>query len=112
MFPGMGGLDPRKMQGMMKQLGIQQEEIPAEKVTIEKTDGSKIIIENPKVQKIKMQGQESFQVTGEVREEAGEKFTDEDVKLVMEKTSTTEEKARATLEETEDIAEAIMKLSP
>ncbi|MBI2003939.1 Nascent polypeptide-associated complex protein, partial [Candidatus Pacearchaeota archaeon] len=31
-----GGIDPKKMQSMMKQMGISQIEIPAEKVIIEK----------------------------------------------------------------------------
>ena len=47
MFPGMGGLNPKKMQSMMKQLGMSQDEIEANKVTIEKTDGTKIVFENP-----------------------------------------------------------------
>lgn len=109
MIPGLGGLNPKKMQQMMKQLGINQEEIEAERVIIEKSDG-KIVIENPSVQKIKMQGQESWQVTGEAREEE-EGIRDDDVKLVMEKTGKSEEEVRKALEESEDIAEAIMKLS-
>ncbi|MFH1803130.1 MAG: nascent polypeptide-associated complex protein [archaeon] len=112
MFPGLGGMNPKKMQGMMKQLGIQQDDIPAEKVTIEKTDGSKIVIEEPQVQKITMQGQTSYQITGESKEESAEKFTKDDIKLVAEKTSKSEEEAKKALEETNgDIAEAIMKLS-
>ncbi|MBU1988844.1 MAG: nascent polypeptide-associated complex protein [Nanoarchaeota archaeon] len=110
MFPGLGGMNPKKMQGMMKQLGIQQEEIPAEKVIIETSD-KKIIIENPNVQKIKMQGQESFQITGEVKEETQENFTQEDIKLVAEKTGKSEAEARTALKKTGDIAEAIVKLS-
>ena len=43
MFPG---LDPKKMQAMMKQIGLQQEEISSERVIIEKSDGGKLIIEN------------------------------------------------------------------
>jgi nascent polypeptide-associated complex subunit alpha len=111
MFPGLGKFDPKKMQGMMKQLGINQEEIDAERVIIEKTDGNKIIIENPSVQKIKMQGQESFQIAGDAREESGEKFSDEDIKLVMEKTGKSEDEVLSALEETGDIAEAIIQLS-
>lgn len=111
MFPGMGKFDPKKMQGMMKQLGINQEEIDALRVVIEKSDG-KIIIENPSVQEITMQGQKSFQISGDVREEAGESFSDDDVKLVAEKTGASEDDARSALEEVDgDIAEAIMKLS-
>ena len=111
MFPGMGKIDPKKMQGMMKQLGINQEEIDALRVVIEKSDG-KIIIENPSVQKISMQGQISFQVSGEISEESAEKFSDDDVKLVVEKTGEDEESVRQALEEANgDIAEAIIKLS-
>ena len=40
-----GGINPRQMQGMMKKMGISQEEIDASKVTIEKNDGKKIIID-------------------------------------------------------------------
>jgi len=112
MIPGLGGLDPKKMQGMMKQLGISQEDIPAERVIIEKTDNSKIIIENPSVVKMKMQGQENFQITGDVSESQGEAFTEEDIKQVMEKTNCSEEKAQKALESTKgDLAEAIITLS-
>ncbi len=109
MFPGVGKLDPRKMQAMMKQLGIHQEEIDADKVIIEKSNG-KIIIENPSVQKIKMQGQESFQISGEIKE-INEEFSDDDVKLVMEKTGKSKQEVINALNETNDIAEAIMQLS-
>ena len=92
----------------MKQLGINQEEIEAERVVIEKA-GGKIIIENPSIQKIKMSGQESFQISGDVSEIA-EGFSEEDVQLVMEKTGKSEEEVREALEKTNDIAEAIMNL--
>ena len=107
-----GGIDPKKMQGMMKQMGISQVEIPAEKVIIEKTDGSKIIIENPSVMQIKMQGQESFQISGEITEETAEvEISEEDIKSVVEKTGVNKKKARETLEKTGDLAEAILELS-
>ncbi len=110
MLPGVGGLNPKKMQAMMKQLGINQEEIDAERVVIEKSDGSRIVIENPNVQKIKMQGQESFQIVGDVREEDSG-VSEEDVKLIMEKTGKDEDEVRRVLEEAGgDIAEAIVKL--
>lgn len=109
---GLGGLNPKKMQAMMKQLGMNQEEISASKVTIEKTDGGKILIENPSVTKINMQGQESFQISGEAKEESeSQEITEEDVKTVVEKTGATEEKARKALEETGDLAETILQLS-
>ena len=107
-----GGIDPKKMQTMMKQMGISQVEIPAEKVIIEKTDGSKIFVENPSVMRIKMQGQESFQISGEIREETEKpEISEEDIKSVMEKTKCSKEKARKTLEKTGDLADAILELS-
>ncbi len=106
-----GGLNPKKMQAVMKQLGMSQEDIDAFRVIIEKNDGKKIVIENPSVAKISMQGQESFQISGDAHEESGFEISDDDIKTVMEKTGATREKARKTLEETRDIADAILKLS-
>lgn len=106
MFPG---LNPKKMNSIMKQMGISQDEIPASKVIIEKEDGNKIMINNPSVTKIKMQGQESFQITGEILEENG--FSEEDIKTIIEKTNCSEKEAKETLKETGDLAEAILKLS-
>jgi len=112
MLPGLGGINPKKMQGMMKQLGISQEEIEASRVIIEKADNSKLIIENPSVQKVTMQGQESFQISGDVSEQTSEvEFSYEDVSLVAEKTGKSKEEAKEALKETKDIAEAIIKLS-
>ena len=112
MLPGLGGLDPKKMQAVMKQMGIEQEEIPAEKVTIEKEDGSKIIIQPASVTKITMQGQESFQISGNVNEESGEAFSDDDIETVMEKTGSSKKDAKQALENSNgDLAEAILELS-
>ncbi|MCK9567939.1 nascent polypeptide-associated complex protein [Candidatus Pacearchaeota archaeon] len=107
MFPN---IDPKKMQAVMKQMGINQTEISATKVIIEKDDGEKIIIINPSVVKIKMQGQESFQISGDVSE-SEEKFSDDDVKVVMEKTGCSEKEAKKVLEKTGDLAESILELS-
>jgi nascent polypeptide-associated complex subunit alpha len=103
-------LDPKKMQSMMKQLGIAQEEIDALRVIIEREDG-KTIIENPSVVKIKMSGQVSYQISGEEHEEeAG--ISEADIKQVMEKTSCSKEKAEQALKEANgDLAEAILALS-
>jgi len=109
MFGLGGGLDPAKMKAMMKQLGINQEEIVAKRVIIEKED-SKIIIENPSVQKIVMKDQESWQIAGESREESLGPSED-DIRLVMEKTGKDKEVAMKALAETGDMAEAIVKLS-
>jgi len=58
-----------------------------------------------------MQGQETYQVTGEAREEEEEVFSSEDVEMVVEKTGKSGEEVRAALEKSEgDIAEAIIGL--
>ena len=106
MFPN---IDPKKMQAMMKQMGLSQNEISASKVIIEKKDGDKIVIKNPSVTKIKMQGQESFQITGDISEE--ENFSEKDIQTIVEKTGCSENEAKEALEETGDLAEAILKLS-
>jgi nascent polypeptide-associated complex subunit alpha len=108
-----GGVNPAQMKAMMKQMGIKQEEIDASKVIIEKADGSgKIVIEPANVQKIVMQGQESWQVTGQAHEETSEvEFSDEDITLVMEKTGKSKKEVQAALKKTKDIADAIVQLS-
>jgi nascent polypeptide-associated complex subunit alpha len=103
-----GGMDPKKMQAMMKQMGIRSEEIEATKVTIE-TGSGMIVIEQPQVTKITMQGQASFQIAGNVRVE--EKSSSDDIKMVMEQTGCSESEARGALEKSGgDIAQAIVSL--
>ena len=109
MFPN---INPKKMQAIMKQMGMAQEEIEASKVVIEKADGSKLIIREPNVVKINIQGQTSFQITGEEsgeNEEVG--LSEEDIQTIIIKTGCTEKQAKKTIEETGDLAEAILKLS-
>ena len=108
MFPN---LDPKKMQAVMKQLGMSQEEVPSSKVIIEKEDGKNLVIKNPQVVMIKIKGEESFQITGDVSETERESFSEEDIKILMQKTNCTREEARNALQETRDLAEAILRLS-
>lgn len=103
------GMDPKKMQAVMRQMGIKSEDIQASRVTIETSSGS-IIIEEPQVVQITMQGQKSFQISGSVRKE--EKSSADDVKMVMEQAGCSEEDAKAALEKSNgDIAEAIVLLT-
>lgn len=108
MFPG---ISPRKMQQMMKKMGIQQVEIPATLVTIQTTDKD-IIITEPKVSKVNMMGQETFQITGTVHERPKQlQISPSDIKTVMEQTGVTEQIARKALIATQgDIAKAILDL--
>jgi len=106
----MPGIDPKKMQALMKQMGIKQEEIDAIRVIIEKEDEN-IVIENPSVIKVNMSGSESWQITGDSKiEEKG--ISTEDISIVMEKTRVSEGEARKALEDSKgDLSEAIMGLS-
>jgi nascent polypeptide-associated complex subunit alpha len=110
MIPGM---NPRKVQQMMKQMGIQQVDVPATEVII-KMEGKQIIITNPSVQKVNMMGQQTFQISGEIHEEelsSAPDISKEDVQTVMEQASVNEETARKAVEEAEgDLAEAIISL--
>jgi len=108
MFPN---LDPKKMQAVMKQLGMSQEEVPSSKVIIEKEDGNNLIIKNPRVVMIKIRGEESFQITGDIEKSKKENFSEQDINILMQKTNCTAKEARNALEETGDLAEAILKLS-
>ncbi len=106
----LGGMNPAKMQGMMKKMGISQTPLPVRKVIFEMADGN-LVIDDPSVIKIMMQGQESYQVTGEAVEESTEVFSEEDVVMVIEKTGKSEDEVKAALEKSDgDIAEAIMEL--
>jgi len=106
-----GGMNPKQMQGMMKKMGISQEEIPARRVIFETDDGD-YIIDEPSVIKIKMQGQESYQVVGEaVFQEDTELFSEDDIKMIMEKVAVDREIVIEHLEKNDgDIAATIMAL--
>ena len=96
----------------MKQMGMSQETVDASKVTIEKTDGKKIVFSNPSVTKMNIQGQEMFQISGNGEESTEDDFSDEDVKTVMEKTKCTKKDAVSALKVSDgNLAEAIISLS-
>lgn len=106
MFPG--GINPKNMSRMMKQMGIKNEEINAIKVIIE-TDDKKLIFDNPSVQLMEMQGQKTYTIIGNPVEENS--IPEDDIKMVMEQANVDLDTAKKALEESEgDIAEAILKL--
>lgn len=110
MFPGM---NPRQMKQAMKQMGIQQKDIPAHRVVIECPD-KRIVIDNPQVANVNMMGQDTWQVTGPAREEpldTSAEITDEDVQTVIDQTGASEEVARSAIKEADgDLAQAILEL--
>jgi len=111
-----GSMDPKKMKALMSQMGIKQEEIQAKRVIIDKEDG-RIIIDNPNIQKVTMQGQESFQISGEIKEETEAEEKEEnkfeaDIQAIVEQTGVSKDIAAIELEKNNgDIAETIIALS-
>jgi nascent polypeptide-associated complex subunit alpha len=110
MFPGM---NPRKVQQMMKQMGIQQVDIPASEVII-RSEGKDIVISNPSVAKVNMMGQETFQISGDIHEQehsSAPDISEEDIKTVIEQTGVDQQTAKNSLEEHDgDLAETILAL--
>ena len=107
MFPG--GMNPKNMGRMMKQMGIKNDELNASKVIIE-LEGKKLIFENPSVQLMEMQGQKTYTVIGNPKEESA--IPKEDIEMVAEQTGKSKEEAQKALKENEgNIAEAISSLS-
>ena len=114
MFPGMGkGINPRKMASMMKQMGIDINELENVEEVIIRTSERDIIFKDAQVTIMDARGMKTYQVVGTPQEIAREaKIPEEDVKLVVEQTKVSESDARNALRETKgDIAAAILKLS-
>ena len=120
MFGGGGGMDPRKMQQMMEQMGVDFGELDAEEIVIRLGDGEELYFDNPEVTKIEAQGETTYQLVGnpESREagetggpavdEDGPDVAQQDVELVVERTGASEDAAREALENTGgDLAAAI-----
>jgi nascent polypeptide-associated complex subunit alpha len=97
-------------------MGMNMGAMPDVEQVIFKTSTKEIIVENPDVAVMEMQGQKVFQVTGErIVEKAVEKavkIPEEDVQLVATQANVSQEQARAALEQTKgDLAQAILLLS-
>ncbi len=130
MFGG-GGMDPRKMEQMMKQMGIDMDELDAESVVIV-TEDEELVFDAPQVTKMDAQGQETYQIVGspETHQVAGGDdaelaagdadaaeadadtgIPDDDVELVAERAGVPPSTARETLASVDgDLAAAISEL--
>jgi nascent polypeptide-associated complex subunit alpha len=110
MFPR--GMSPKKLQQMMKQMGINVETIDnviEVKIT---TDDREIVFKDAEVSIMDVKGSKTYQVVGTPEEREISKIKREDIELVMEKAGVSEEEAKKALEETDgDLAGAIMKLA-
>ncbi|MFD1563676.1 nascent polypeptide-associated complex protein [Haloarchaeobius amylolyticus] len=120
---GGGGLNPRKMEQMMKQMGIDVEDIDAEEVII-RTAEHDLVFNDAEVTKMDARGQETYQVigspekveagsagSGEADDDAGSSIPDDDVELVAMRADVGEDEAREALEATDgDLAAAVESL--
>jgi len=109
-------VNPREARRMMQRMGMSMGAMPDVEQVIFKTSSKEIIVENPDVAVMEMQGQKIFQVTGErIVEKPVEKavrIPEEDVQLVATQANVNPEQARAALEQTKgDLAQAILLLS-
>jgi nascent polypeptide-associated complex subunit alpha len=118
----MRNINPRQMERMMRQMGINTEELNAEEVVI-RTRDKEYRFQNPAVNVITAQGQKTFQIIGdhevisrtktdgEVKEKTIT-IPDEDVKLVAQQANVSQEEAKKALEECRgNPAEAIVRLT-
>lgn len=109
-------MNPREARRMMQRMGMNMGAMPEVEQVIFKTSTKEIIVENPEVTVMEMQGQKIFQVIGErTTERAVEKavkIPEEDVQLVATQANVSPDQARAALEQTKgDLAQAILLLS-
>lgn len=112
-----------QMQKTMRSMGIQTANIEVKRVILDYGDRREVIAD-PKVVKMTMQGVDTYQVVGQAQPlkegtaapaapaaPAKRAVSDEDVELVVQQTGASRAAARTALEETGDLAEAILRLA-
>jgi alpha-NAC-related protein len=106
-------INQRQMAQAMRQMGISQDEIEAEEVII-RCRAENIIISSPNVVKIKMNGEENFQISGKISHEkvsSEPEINEDDISTVMEQADVSREDAESALKTAKgDIAAAILFL--
>ena len=117
----------RRARRMMKQMGMNMNELSDIKRVILQGDNKEIVIEGPQVTSINVQGTKMYQVAGgqETERKAGTApaveaaaveeeplvLPEEDILLVAQQANVSMDKARAALENSDgDLAQAIIKL--
>ena len=108
-------ISPREARRMMRRLGLNMSPLEVEEVIL-RTKEKEIIIQDPEVAVLEVQGQKIFQVTGgEISEREREKklvIPEEDIQLVAQQAGVSLDRAKAALEQTNgDLAQAILLLS-
>jgi nascent polypeptide-associated complex subunit alpha len=118
-----GGMNPRKMQKMMEQMGIDMTELDAEEVVI-RTPDEELVFTDAEVTRMDAQGTQTYQIAGEpesrergadgsdTENDDGEPAIPEaDVDLVVGRTGASEAAAREALAaEDGDLAAAVSRL--
>ncbi|MEM1585860.1 MAG: nascent polypeptide-associated complex protein [Candidatus Bathyarchaeia archaeon] len=108
-------LSPRETRRLLQRMGLSMTAIEANEVIIKAKD-REIIIEDPEVAVLEVQGQKVFQITGgKITEKSFMKkvqIPEEDVVLVAQQANVSLDEARAALEQTGgDLAQAILLLT-
>jgi nascent polypeptide-associated complex subunit alpha len=108
-------VSPREAKRMMQRMGLNMDNVPDVEQVVIKTNSKEIVIEEPDVAVLEIQGQRVFQVAGgNISEKAVERklvVAEEDVRLVADQTGKSVEEARRALEECDgDLAKAILLL--
>ncbi len=109
------GMNPREARRMMQRMGMNMDSVADVKEVVIRTPEKEIIIEQPEVAILQVQGQKIYQVAGgKVNEKAverGFKVSEEDARLVADQTGKSVDEARKALEESQgDLAKAILLL--
>jgi nascent polypeptide-associated complex subunit alpha len=111
-----GRMNPREAKRMMQRMGMNMNAVEDVQQVIIKTNSKEILIEEPEVAILEVQGQKIFQVTGgKITEKAPEHkpstIPEEDARLVADQTGKSLEEAKKALEECNgDLAKAILLL--
>jgi len=100
--------NPQNMEKMMKQMGMDMEEIDAKRVVVDLGD-EEMVFETPELNKINVKGQEMFQLQGDHSTQA-KGPAQEDIDMVAEKAGVSEAEAREALKDHDEPADAIMSL--
>ncbi|MCX8170969.1 MAG: nascent polypeptide-associated complex protein [Candidatus Bathyarchaeota archaeon] len=108
-------ISPREARRLMQRMGLNMTTLNVTEVIL-KTMDKEIVIENPEVTVLDLQGQKVFQVAGgKISEKSIKKkaeIPEEDILLVAQQANVSFEEAKAALEQTNgDLAQAILLLS-
>jgi nascent polypeptide-associated complex subunit alpha len=110
------GINPREARRMMQRMGMDMDTVEGVTEVVIKTPTKEIVIEEPEVAILQVQGRKIYQVAGgKISEKAPEHRTsavsEEDARLVADQTGKTVEEAKKALEESGgDLAKAILLL--